>query len=199
MQVRDTGITAGNEAKTGYYAGCIVSDTVRSRWATTERGGQESIFYASEALTVVFWGRISDHIGRRPPLVWGTLGTAAAILSFGLSKSFWMLVISRSLLGVFNGNIGISKTFIAEITDSTNIARGTVLHIRNMCNILNKLLLSFIFQPADVGGRCHNRVSLLFSFDWPVIDEVFKTGDRRRALQSSSQLAKLFRENSVPS
>ncbi|KAF8969120.1 major facilitator superfamily multidrug-resistance, DHA1 sub-family [Flammula alnicola] len=101
--VRETGITRGDEKKTGYYAGII-----------------ESTFFFAESLTVVQWGYLSDRYGRRPVLLFGPLGLAFAMLMFGMETTFWPLVVSRSLQGVFNGNIGVSKSMIAEMTDSTN-------------------------------------------------------------------------------
>lgn len=86
---------------------------------------QESVFFAAEALTVLQWGRISDRIGRKPPLVFGTLGLAAAITSFGLTKKFWPLIVSRCVQGIFNGNIGITKAVMGEMTDASNAAQGT--------------------------------------------------------------------------
>ncbi|KAG5653633.1 hypothetical protein H0H81_011735 [Sphagnurus paluster] len=103
--VRDTGITKGDERKTGYYAGVI-----------------ESAFFFAEAFTVFQWGRASDRFGRRPILLLGPLGLSIAMLIFGLSNNFWTLVVSRCMQGVFNGNIGVSKSVMAELTDSTNIA-----------------------------------------------------------------------------
>jgi len=44
--------------------------------------------------------------------------------SFGLSRTFWGLVVSRSLNGALNGNIGVLKSMMAEITDTTNIAEA---------------------------------------------------------------------------
>ncbi|KAF9009942.1 major facilitator superfamily multidrug-resistance, DHA1 sub-family [Cyathus striatus] len=104
--VRDTGITGGDERKTGYYGGII-----------------ESIFFLTEALTVFHWGQLSDYYGRRPVLLIGPLGLAFSMFCFGLSSTFWPLVVYRSLQGVFNGNLGmcVSRTVMAEITDSTNI------------------------------------------------------------------------------
>jgi MFS family permease len=90
---------------------------------------QESVFFAAEGLSVLQWGRVSDRIGRKPPLVFGTLGLAAAIASFGLSKQFWPLVVSRCVQGIFNGNIGISKAVMAEIADDSNIAQSMFTHI----------------------------------------------------------------------
>ncbi|KAF6748556.1 major facilitator superfamily domain-containing protein [Ephemerocybe angulata] len=108
--VRETGITGGNEAKTGYYAGII-----------------ESTFFLSETLTVLAWGWLSDQVGRKPVLILGPLGLSFAMLGFGLSKTFWPLVLFRTLQGFFNGNIGVSKSVIAEITDSTNIGDAYAL------------------------------------------------------------------------
>ncbi|TFK27809.1 MFS general substrate transporter [Coprinopsis marcescibilis] len=102
--IRETGITGGNETKTGYYAGII-----------------ESLFFISETLTVFLWGWSSDLLGRKIVLIWGPLGLSLSMLAFGLSKSFWAAAVYRCFQGFFNGNIGISKSIIAEITDKTNI------------------------------------------------------------------------------
>ncbi|KAF9468186.1 major facilitator superfamily domain-containing protein [Collybia nuda] len=102
--VRETGVTKGDERRTGYYAGII-----------------ESTFFVTEALTVFQWGRLSDRLGRRPVLLLGPFGLSIAMISFGLTNTFWVLVVSRCIQGVFNGNIGVSKSVIAEITDATNI------------------------------------------------------------------------------
>ncbi|EAU85281.2 hypothetical protein CC1G_10067 [Coprinopsis cinerea okayama7 len=95
--VRATGVTNGDERKTGYYAGLI-----------------ESVFFLAEALTVFQWGWLSDQLGRKPVLLLGPFGLVISMLGFGLSKSFASLLIFRSLQGVFNGNIGVSKSVLAE-------------------------------------------------------------------------------------
>ncbi|OBZ72619.1 Protein ZINC INDUCED FACILITATOR-LIKE 1 [Grifola frondosa] len=63
----------------------------------------ESIFFATEALAMYLDGLL------RPP------------------KTFLALVISRSIVGMLNGNIGVIKCMMAELTDSTNIAQGFAL------------------------------------------------------------------------
>ncbi|KAJ7742135.1 major facilitator superfamily multidrug-resistance, DHA1 sub-family [Mycena maculata] len=116
--VRDTGITGGDERKTGYWAGVL-----------------ESVFFVAEFLSVYSWGRASDRFGRRPILLLGPLGLALSLIGFGLSKSFVSLVVFRCAQGVFNGNIGMNvsnglpfepgvvKTVMAEIADSSNLAQ----------------------------------------------------------------------------
>ncbi|KAI0752769.1 MFS general substrate transporter [Daedaleopsis nitida] len=105
--ISEFGITGGDEKKVGYYAGLI-----------------ESIFFATEALFVFQWSRLSDHIGRKPVLLIGFAGMSVSMVCFGLSRTFWGLVASRSLVGALNGNVGVMKSMIGELTDETNIAQA---------------------------------------------------------------------------
>ncbi|KAJ7671510.1 major facilitator superfamily multidrug-resistance, DHA1 sub-family [Mycena polygramma] len=103
--VRHTGITGGEETKTGFYAGLL-----------------ESAFFLTESVTVFHFGRLSDIYGRRSILLLGPLGLAISMLGFGLSKTFWYLFLFRCIQGVCNGNIGVTRTVVNEIADPTNIA-----------------------------------------------------------------------------
>ncbi|TEB39446.1 MFS general substrate transporter [Coprinellus micaceus] len=103
-------IVKGDEKKVGYYAGLI-----------------ESLFFATEAMTVLQWSRASDRIGRKPVLLVGLVGTILSILFFGLSTTFGALVISRCLCGLLNGNIGVMKSAMGELTDSSNRAEAFAL------------------------------------------------------------------------
>jgi len=102
--IRETGITQGDEHRTGYYAGII-----------------ESVFFFAECFTVVQWGYLSDRLGRRPVLLLGPLGLTLSMLFFGASTTYVPLVISRFFQGVFNGSIGVSQSMIVELTDASNI------------------------------------------------------------------------------
>ncbi|KAK7057738.1 MFS general substrate transporter, partial [Favolaschia claudopus] len=103
-------ITGGDEEKIGYYAGLI-----------------ESLFFVTEAFTVLHWSSLSDRIGRKPVLLTGLFGLTLSMISFGFSKSYTTLVISRCLSGLLNGNVGVIKSMMGELTDSTNIAQGMAL------------------------------------------------------------------------
>ncbi|KAL1949259.1 hypothetical protein VTO73DRAFT_8140 [Trametes versicolor] len=105
--IRNIGITHGDETRVGYYVGLM-----------------QSIFYATQALTVLHWSRISDHVGRKPVIMIGLMGLSISMYCFGLSRTFWGAVISRSLNGALNGNIGVMKSVLAEITDPSNIAQA---------------------------------------------------------------------------
>ncbi|KAJ7911450.1 member of major facilitator superfamily multidrug-resistance, DHA1 sub-family [Mycena leptocephala] len=97
--MRDIGITNGDETKVGYY---------------------QSLFFLTQAFTVLHWSRLSDRIGRKPVILMGLMGLSISMFCFGLSRTFWGLVLSRSLNGALNGTSGI----VAELTDSTNIAQA---------------------------------------------------------------------------
>jgi len=66
------------------------------------------------------WGKLSDIVGRKPVLLGGMAGLTLSMLGFGMSKRYWMLLASRCAQGAFNGNIGVTKSVMAEITDATN-------------------------------------------------------------------------------
>ncbi|KAK7019729.1 hypothetical protein VNI00_017968 [Paramarasmius palmivorus] len=105
--ISELDITGGDEKKVGYYAGLI-----------------ESLFFVTQALTVLQWSRLSDRIGRKPVLLIGLSGSAISMLCFGLQRSFWGLVIARCLTGLLNGNIGVMKSAMGDLTDQSNRAEG---------------------------------------------------------------------------
>ncbi|KAJ7039673.1 member of major facilitator superfamily multidrug-resistance, DHA1 sub-family [Mycena alexandri] len=132
--IRDIGITNGDETKVGYYVGIL-----------------QSLFFLTQALTVLHWSRLSDRIGRKPVILIGLLGLSASMYCFGLSRTFWGLVLSRCLNGALNGNIGVLKSIIAEMTDSTNIAQAyAVMPISWSTGvILGPIIGGFLAKPAD--------------------------------------------------
>jgi MFS family permease len=73
---------------------------------------------------ILQWGRLSDRIGRRPVLLSGLFGLGLSMLCFGLSHTFWTVVASRALAGALNGNTGVIKCMMSELTDETNMAQG---------------------------------------------------------------------------
>ncbi|KAI6025166.1 hypothetical protein PISMIDRAFT_90617 [Pisolithus microcarpus 441] len=108
--IRELGVTGGDDRKIGYYAGVV-----------------ESLFFVTQALTVLWWSRLSDYVGRRPVLLVGLAGLSVSNLCFGLSREFWALVASRCIAGALNGNVGVMKSIVGEITDTTNMARAFAL------------------------------------------------------------------------
>ncbi|KAI8074525.1 major facilitator superfamily domain-containing protein [Gongronella butleri] len=97
QMVRDFHIS--KEEDVGYYVGFITAS-----------------FAFCQLLTGIHWGSLSDRIGRRPVIIMGMCGTIISILLFGLSKSYMWALLSRSLCGLLNGNVGVLKSMMAELT-----------------------------------------------------------------------------------
>ncbi|KAI6044363.1 major facilitator superfamily domain-containing protein [Pisolithus marmoratus] len=125
--IRDVGVTHGDDSSIGYYVGLMYF-----------------LFFMTEAFTIFHWSRASDQIGRKPVLLTGLLGLSMSMYCVGLSKTFWGLVLSRCLNGALNGNIGIMKSMVAEITDPTNIAQA--------CSVMPLAWFSGITIGPLIGG-----------------------------------------------
>ncbi|KAG1819020.1 uncharacterized protein BJ212DRAFT_1268119 [Suillus subaureus] len=81
--IRDIGITDGDETSVGYYVGLMYS-----------------LFFAMQALTILHWSHISDHIGWKPVILTGLFGLSISMYCFGLSTTFsgLMLRFNHSVL-----------------------------------------------------------------------------------------------------
>ncbi|GAM28807.1 hypothetical protein SAMD00019534_119830 [Acytostelium subglobosum LB1] len=89
-----------------------------------------STFYISQFFSSFFWGWLSNVRGRRPSLLLGIIGSMVTCIMFGLSKNYPMSILFRFASGLLNGNVGVSKTMLGEITDSSNQKTGfTILGI----------------------------------------------------------------------
>jgi MFS family permease len=62
-----------------------------------------SAFAFSECISGIFWGRLSDKIGRKKVLLGGLFGTGLSMLLFGFAKSLPMALFARALGGLLNG------------------------------------------------------------------------------------------------
>jgi MFS family permease len=91
----------------GYYAG----------WLT-------SAYFLSQIFSSVILGQLSDIKGRRIIMLSGIAGNLVTTLVFGMSRVFWLALLSRFICGLINGNIGVLKSYIREITDQTNQAKA---------------------------------------------------------------------------
>jgi len=147
--VRELPNVGGDSRKVGYYTGMIVS-----------------LHYAAEAATAFPWNRLSDHVGRKPILLFCLLGTTIAIVLFGLSHSFWALVLSRCLHGAMRGHISAMKSMIVELTDETNIARGFSMPpvAWSLGYMIGPLIGGFLSRPQD---RWSHTFSHPFWADYP--------------------------------
>ena len=76
------------------------------------------------------------------------------MLFFGFSRTLWWAILGRSLNGLLNGNIGVAKTYLSEVTDDTNrfekiktfnIKKIKKFNSKTIAEKLSQLLVFFTF------------------------------------------------------
>ncbi|QSZ33585.1 hypothetical protein DSL72_005153 [Monilinia vaccinii-corymbosi] len=88
----------GSEDDASFYAGLLIS-----------------AFALAESLTGMYWGALSDRIGRKPVLLAGCCGTMLSMIMVGFASNIWVALLGRALGGFLNGNIGVIQTMVGEM------------------------------------------------------------------------------------
>jgi MFS family permease len=63
----------------------------------------------------MYWGGLSDRIGRKPVLLIGCAGTIASLVVVGFASNMWVAILGRAIGGLLNGNVGVIQTMVAEL------------------------------------------------------------------------------------
>ncbi|KAG2138616.1 major facilitator superfamily domain-containing protein [Suillus bovinus] len=144
--IRDIGVTNGDESRVGHYVGIL-----------------QSSYYTAQALTILHWSQLSDHIGRKPVILTALFAISISLFSFGLSKNFVGLVISRAFCGAFNGSNGVIKSMVMDITDTTNLpkAYGYMPLPWMLGTLVGPLIGGSLSRPADRFPEIFGRSKLL--------------------------------------
>ncbi|KAJ1564212.1 hypothetical protein HK096_009109, partial [Nowakowskiella sp. JEL0078] len=118
---------SNDEKELGFYVGLITS-----------------VYSLAQVISSIPIGWLSDKFGRRPLMLVGLAGNAISLVFFGVSKTLSFALFTRALSGLLNGNHGISKSMVGEITDKSN--QSTAFAFRGVI-----LTLGTISGPA-LGG-----------------------------------------------
>ncbi len=86
-----------------------------------------AIYAACAGLSGIFWGKLSDRVGRKPVIIGCLLGGAAAYAFLGLASSLWMVYAARAFAGLMAGNLGVASAMMADITRPEERARGMAM------------------------------------------------------------------------
>ena len=97
-----------------YYMVLSFNITHDERQVAIYAGMVTSSFALAEFSASVFWGRLSDRVGRKPILLTGLAGTGISMLVFGFARNLPVALLARALGGILNGyNFPASFTLIS--------------------------------------------------------------------------------------
>lgn len=88
----------GDERDASFYSGLLIS-----------------AFSLAEAAMGMYWGSLSDRIGRKPVLIIGCMGTMFSMVVVGFASNIWIALAGRAFGGFLNGNIGVIQTMVGEL------------------------------------------------------------------------------------
>ncbi|KAF9223258.1 hypothetical protein BS17DRAFT_754186 [Gyrodon lividus] len=82
-----------------------------------------------KALTTLQWSRLADYVGRNLVFLMGFFGLCRSVPHIlNLSDVVTYSCSSRCTTGVPNGNVGVMKSMMGELTHETNQAHGLAFH-----------------------------------------------------------------------
>merc|ERR1712071_526426 len=76
-----------------------------------------SLFSILQFLTAPLAGSLSDRYGRKPALLFSTVGIAASYALWALADSFALFVLARAIGGVSKANVSLATAVMADVTD----------------------------------------------------------------------------------
>ncbi|KFA60228.1 hypothetical protein S40285_07729 [Stachybotrys chlorohalonatus IBT 40285] len=88
----------GDDQDASFYAGLLISS-----------------FSLAEAVMGMYWGGLSDRIGRKPVLMIGCVGTMLSMVVVGFASNIWIALAGRAFGGLLNGNVGVIQTMVGEL------------------------------------------------------------------------------------
>ncbi|KAL6854277.1 hypothetical protein ACP4OV_019180 [Aristida adscensionis] len=104
--VRDLHIAEAEE-DIGYYAGFL-----------------GAAYMIGRTFSSIFWGFVSDRIGRKPVITFAMFSVVIFNTLFGVSMTYWMAITTRLVLGVLNGLIAPMKAYCVEVCRTEHHALG---------------------------------------------------------------------------
>ncbi|KAI3651429.1 hypothetical protein MP228_003700 [Amoeboaphelidium protococcarum] len=135
----------------GFYAGFIAA-----------------AFPFAQFLTSIFWGQLSNRIGRKPVILFGLFGNVLTSILFGVSKSFTWALVCRFACGFLNGNIGVAKCVLGEISDDSTQTIGFSIFglLFGIGSLLGSAIGGLLAEPAAKYPRVFGGSSLFAAYPY---------------------------------
>jgi MFS family permease len=97
-----------------YYMVKSFNITDDGRQIAMYAGMVTSAFAIAEFVAGIFWGRLSDRIGRKPVLLTGIAGTGISMVLFGFAPSLPVALFARAMGGILNGFVHVMHALLSQ-------------------------------------------------------------------------------------
>ena len=116
-------------------------------------GATLSAYYVTLIISSSAWGRISDLIGRRIPLLIGMICGITGLACLGFSSSYTIVILSRVIAALCVTPV-ICKAYIGEVTQAGNQHKGfaIVAMTVGLSGIISPLIGANLINPAETLG-----------------------------------------------
>jgi predicted MFS family arabinose efflux permease len=72
----------------------------------------------------IYWGRLSDKVGRKPILCLAMGAAALSYVAFAFASTLWLALAIRIVSGFFSGTMGVVQSYIADVSKPEERARS---------------------------------------------------------------------------
>src|SRR5688572_16075672 len=81
-----------------------------------------SSYFIVQILASPRWGRLSDHVGRKPVLLTCTALSVLSMLAYAFASSLWLILLSRIFAGLAAANVVVAQAYIADTSTEADRA-----------------------------------------------------------------------------
>jgi MFS transporter, DHA1 family, tetracycline resistance protein len=81
-----------------------------------------SAYSAGQFAGELFWGRLSDRIGRRPVLLITITASALTYVAFAFAPGIWIAILVRAAGGFVSGYMSVIQAYIVDVTPPERLA-----------------------------------------------------------------------------
>ena len=133
------------------------------------------MFPIAQLVSAPYWGRFSDRFGRRPALMVGLGGSAAAYVIFAFADSLELLFLCRLVQGAGGGTVGVIQAYVADATAPEDRAKalGWLSAATNAGLVIGPALgsVAMSFGPSGPGLFAAGIALVNMAFAWKYLAE----------------------------
>jgi DHA1 family tetracycline resistance protein-like MFS transporter len=132
------------------------------------------------------WGALSDRVGRKPIVLISQFVSLLGYVALAFAPSLNTLFIARGIAGIGGGNLGVTQSYIADVTDeedrdSAYAVFGVVFGLGIVLGpVTGGFLVHYGFGASFLAAACIEVLNILLTLRF--LPQVHRKADRRFSL-----------------